>query len=446
MNSMFSRIFDSQAKTINSAALIVAAFSLVSRILGLFRDRILAGAFGAGPELDVYYAAFRIPDFIYNILIAGGVVVAFLPLFSEYFLKDKEMAWHFASNVLNIFLLCLILIALGFFVFAPAIVKIIVPGFDNQQIQLTVLLTKILLLSPILLGLSAVFSGILQYFNKFLFYSLAPIMYNLGIIFGIVFLTPFSGIAGVAGGVIIGALLHFLIQVPGAIRSGFSYKLILDFKDEKIKRVFSLILSRTLGVAAPQINLMVATVLASTLAAGSLAIFNFANNFAQFPMGLIGIPFAVAVFPSLSKSFASLNKEDFIRDFFATFKKIAYLTLPISLLIFIFRNQIIEIIFKTGKFTQSSMEITAASLGFFALGIWANSLIPLVLRAFFAFKDTKTPTVIAVFAMILNIGLSFWFVRLMDSVTGLPLAFSIDSILQLLLLMFFLSRKITIFF
>ena len=443
---MFSRIFDSQAKTINSAALIVAAFSLVSRILGLFRDRILAGAFGAGPELDVYYAAFRIPDFIYNILIAGGVVVAFLPLFSEYFLKDKEMAWHFASNVLNIFLLCLILIALGFFVFAPAIVKIIVPGFDNQQIQLTVLLTKILLLSPILLGLSAVFSGILQYFNKFLFYSLAPIMYNLGIIFGIVFLTPFSGIAGVAGGVIIGALLHFLIQVPGAIRSGFSYKLILDFKDEKIKRVFSLILSRTLGVAAPQINLMVATVLASTLAAGSLAIFNFANNFAQFPMGLIGIPFAVAVFPSLSKSFASLNKEDFIRDFFATFKKIAYLTLPISLLIFIFRNQIIEIIFKTGKFTQSSMEITAASLGFFALGIWANSLIPLVLRAFFAFKDTKTPTVIAVFAMILNIGLSFWFVRLMDSVTGLPLAFSIDSILQLLLLMFFLSRKITIFF
>ena len=439
-------LFHFQTKTITSAAIVLAGSSLISRILGLFRDRLLAGVFGAGSELDVYYAAFRIPDFIYNILIAGGVVVAFLPLFSEYFLKDKEMAWHFASNVLNIFLLCLILIALGFFVFAPAIVKIIVPGFDNQQIQLTVLLTKILLLSPILLGLSAVFSGILQYFNKFLFYSLAPIMYNLGIIFGIVFLTPFSGIAGVAGGVIIGALLHFLIQVPGAIRSGFSYKLILDFKDEKIKRVFSLILSRTLGVAAPQINLMVATVLASTLAAGSLAIFNFANNFAQFPMGLIGIPFAVAVFPSLSKSFASLNKEDFIRDFFATFKKIAYLTLPISLLIFIFRNQIIEIIFKTGKFTQSSMEITAASLGFFALGIWANSLIPLVLRAFFAFKDTKTPTVIAVFAMILNIGLSFWFVRLMDSVTGLPLAFSIDSILQLLLLMFFLSRKITIFF
>ena len=439
---MFSRIFDSQAKTINSAALTVAIFSLVSRILGLFRDRILAGIFGAGPELDVYYAAFRIPDFIYNILIAGGVVVAFLPLFSDYFLKDKEMAWRFASNVLNIFLFSLILIALGLFVFAPAIVKIIVPGFDNQQIQLTVLLTKILLLSPILLGLSSVFSGILQYFNKFLFYSLAPILYNLGIILGIIFLTPHFGIAGAALGVITGALLHFLIQVPGAIRSGFSYKLIFDFKDEKIKRVFSLMIPRTLGVAAPQINLMVATVLASTLAAGSLAIFNFANNFQQFPMGLIGIPFAVAIFPSLSKSFAALNREDFINNFFATFRKIAYLTVPISILIFIFRNQIIEIIFKTGKFTQNSIEITAACLGFFALGIWANSLIPLVLRAFFAFKDTKTPTIIAVFAMVLNVGLSFLFVRLLNSVAGLPLAFSIDSILQLLLLMFFLNLKI----
>lgn len=443
---MFARIFDSKTKTINSAALVIAGFSLVSRILGLLRDRILAGTFGAGSELDVYYAAFRIPDFIYNILIAGGVVVAFLPLFSEYFLKDKEEAWRFANNVLNIFLFFLILIALGLFIFAPLAVKIIAPGFNSQQIQLTALLTKILLLSPILLGLSSVFSGILQYFNKFLFYSLAPVLYNFGIILGIIFLTPYSGIAGVAGGVIIGALFHFLIQVPGAARSGFSYKLILDFKDEKIKKVFSLMLPRTLGVAAPQINLMVATSLASMMTAGSLAIFNFANNFQQFPMGLIGIPFAVAVFPSLAKSFAALNKEDFIKDFFATFRKIAYLTVPISFLIFLFRNQIIEIIFKTGKFTQGSIEITATCLGFFALGIWANSLIPLVFRAFFAFQDTKTPTIIAILAMILNVALSFGFVRLLNSVVGLPLAFSIDSILQMLLLMFFLSRKIKQYF
>lgn len=439
---MFSRIFDSQTKTINSAALIIAASSLVSRILGLFRDRILAGTFGASSELDVYYAAFRIPDFIYNILIAGGVVVAFLPLFSEYFLKDKEAAWKFASNVLNIFLFFLILIALGLFIFTPLVVKIIAPGFDSQQIKLAVLLTKILLLSPILLGLSSIFSGILQYFNKFLFYSFAPILYNFGIILGIIFLTPYSGIAGVAGGVIIGALFHFLIQVPGAIRSGFSYRLIFNLKDEKIKKVFSLMLPRTLGAAAPQINLMVATILASMMTAGSLAVFNFANNFAQFPMGLIGIPFAAAIFPALSKSFATLNKEEFIKNFFAAFKKIVYLTVPISLLIFIFRTQIIEIIFKTGKFTQGSIEITATCLGFFALGIWANSLIPLVLRAFFAFKDTKTPTIIAIMAMVVNVALSFGFVRLLNSVAGLPLAFSIGSILQLLLLMFFLNKKI----
>ena len=439
---MFGRIFNFQTKTINSAALIIAISSLISRILGLLRDRLLAGNFGAGRELDVYYAAFRIPDFIYNILIAGGVVVAFVPLFSEYFLKDKKTAWEFVNNALNIFLFLLVLISAGLFIFAPLLVKLIAPGFEEQQSQMTILLTRVLLLSPLLLGLSSVFSGILHYFNKFLFYSLAPILYNLGIIFGIVFLAPYYGIAGVAGGVIIGAFLHLLIQVPGAIKSGFSYKPIFNLKDAKIKRVFSLMLPRALGVAAPQINLIVITAIASTLAAGSLAVFNFANNLQQFPMGLVGIPLAIAVFPALSRAFAASNKKEFNKNLFSTFRKILYFSVPASFLIFIFRNQIIEIIFKTGKLTSASAEIAAVSLGFFALGIWANSLIPLVLRGFFALQDTKTPTIIAFFAMALNIGLSLWFVRLFNSVIGLPLAFSIDSIIQLLFLVILLNKKI----
>jgi len=435
-------LFNSQAKTITSAAGIIAASSLISRILGLVRDRLLAGRFGAGSDLDVYFAAFRIPDFIYNILIAGGVIVALLPLFSEYFLKDQKKAWEFINNTLNVFLFFLVLISLGLFILAPVLIKIIVPGFDSWQIQLTVLLTKLLILSPILLGLSAVFSGILQYFNRFLVYSLAPILYNLGIIFGIVFLSPNFGIFGVALGVIIGAFFHLAIQIPSAISSGFSYRLILNLRDEKIMRVFSLMLPRTLGVAAPQINLMVITAIASTLSTGSLAVFNFANNLQQFPLGLIGIPFAVATFPVLSRAFAVSNREDFIKNFSSTFRRILYLVVPISLLIFVLRNQIIEIIFRTGKFSQGSIELTAACLGFFALGIWASALIPLVFRAFFAFQDTKTPTIIAVIAMVLNIALSLGFVRLLHSVIGLPLAFSIDSILQFALLLFFLNKKI----
>jgi putative peptidoglycan lipid II flippase len=460
---MLNRLFNSGAKSINGAAGILVVSSLASRLLGLFRDRLLAGHFGASSDLDVYFAAFRIPDLIYNILIAGGIVVAFVPLFSEYFLKSREEAWKFVNNVLNVFLFLLILISFIIFIFAPFVVKIITPGFNLQQIQLTVLLTRIILLSPILLGLSSVFSGVLQYFNRFLIYGLSPILYNFGIILGIIFLVPFFGISGVAMGVIFGAFLHFAIQIPSAVGAGFAYKPIFDFKDQKIKKIFTLMLPRTLGVAAPQINLMVVTAIASLLPAGALAIFSISNNLQQFPLGLIGIPFAVAAFPALSKAFAVFKKDEFLESFYSTFRKIIYLIVPISMLVFILRTQIIEIIYRTGRFNQNSAELAAACLGLFAFGFWANALIPLLLRVFFALHDTKTPTIIAVSAMILNIALSFGFVWLLSfsnpfqifisglfslqsagniSVVGLPMAFSIDSIFQFFILMLALNGKI----
>src|SRR3989344_1399684 len=287
-------LFNFQSKTITSAAIVLAGSSLISRILGLFRDRLLAGVFGAGSELDVYYAAFRIPDFIYSILIAGGIIVAFLPLMSEYFLENKEAAWKFVNNILNVFLFFLIFISLGLFIFAPVITKLITPGFTPQQLAMTVLLTRILALSPILLGVSSIFSGILQYFNKFLAYGLAPIFYNLGIIFGIVFLAPYSGILGVAAGVIIGAFLHLAVQIPSALLSGFKYRPIFDFKAPGLKRVLFLMIPRTFAVFSLQSNYVVMTAIASTLAVGSITVFNLANNIQHFPSGIVGVSFATA--------------------------------------------------------------------------------------------------------------------------------------------------------
>lgn len=461
---MFNRIFNSQTKTINSAALILAVSALFSRFLGVVRDSLLYHAFGAGRELDAYFAAFRVPDLVYNILIAGGVVVAFLPLFSEYFLKSREEAWRFANNVLNVFLVFLVSISLIFAVFAPFFIKLITPGFDPEQLSLVVLLSRILFLSPILLGLSSLFSGVLQYFNKFLIYSLAPILYNFGIILGILFLAPVSGILGVSLGVILGALMHFLVQVPAAWNSGFRYLPIFNLKDPGLKKVFYLMAPRTLGVAAPQINLMVVTAIASALPAGALSIFTFSSNLQQFPLGLIGIPFAMAVFPFLAKASAALQKAEFASKFWQTFKRILCIIGPLSFSIFIFRNQIVSIIYRYGQLGESSaLQLISTSLGLFSLGIFATCLIPLVLRAFFALKDTKTPTVIAIAAMVLNIFLSFSFVWLLGfvntfqlfmirffslqgvgniAVIGLPLAFSVDSILQLFLLVYFLNRKI----
>ena len=460
---MFNKIFNSQTKTITAAAGILAISALISRALGLVREGLLASTFGVGPDLDIYFAAFRIPDLVYNVLIAGGLVVAFLPLFSEYFSRNKEKAWQLTNNTLNIFLFLLISLCLILFIFTPSLVRLVVPGFDSSQLAQTVLLTRLMFLSPILFGLGSIFSGILQYFNRFLVYSLCPILYNLGIILGIIFLAPSLGTLGVALGVILGAIFYFLIQVPSAISCGFKYRPIFNFRDPGIKKVIKLMIPRTFGMAANQINLIVITAIASTLTAGSIAIFNFANNLQYFPIGIIGISFAVASFPVLSRGWVENKKEEFLSNFSAVFRQVLYLIIPISILFFILRNQIVGIILRHGQFSQVSAEVTAACLGLFCLGIFALTLIPLIFRAFFAFKDTKTPTLIAILGMSLHIILSFTFIWLLKfpnsfqvflknsfslqgieniQVIGLPLAFAIAGIFQFILLMIFLYKKI----
>jgi len=308
---MLNRIFNSQTKTLTSAASLVGLSALISRFLGLIRDRLLAGRFGAGTELDIYFAAFKIPDFVYGILITGGIVGTFLPLFSDYFQKEKEKGWDFANNVLNCFLICLLIICAILFLFTPQILDFIVPGFSPKEKIITTNLTRIMFLSPIFFGLSNIFSGILHYFNRFLTYSLAPILYNLGIILGILFLVPRFGIYGLSYGVILGAFSHLIIQIPSAISAGFSYKSTFNFKLPGLKRMFKLMVPRTIGAAASHINLIVITGLASTLVSGSIAIFNFSNNLQYFPIGIIGVSFAIAAFPVLSKTWANGQKERF---------------------------------------------------------------------------------------------------------------------------------------
>ena len=463
-----NHLFNHQTRTVNIAAGILAVSALISRLLGVVRDWLLAKSFGAGTDLDIYFAAFKIPDFVYNILILGGVLVAFLPLFSDYFSKNKEEAWKFSSNCLNVFLFLLILVSFFLFLFTPSLVKLIVPGFSQEKIEKTILLTRIMLLSPIFLGLSSVFSGILQYFNRFLIYALCPILYNLGIIFGILFFSPQLGIPGVAIGVVLGAFLHFAIQIPSALSCGFSYKMTLDFKDPKIKRVFTLMIPRTLGISASQINLVVINAIASTLTEGSISIFNFANNIQYFPIGIIGASFAMAVFPTLSKNWTENEKGKFVNNFSLVFRQILYLILPISVLVFILRNEIVGIILKHGQFSMTAANLTSSALALFCIGLFASSLIPLFFRAFFSLKDTKTPTLIAIVSMIINVALSFFLTKILISpqsslqeriktlfikafslegikdisVLGLPLAVAIGVIFQFILMMFFLRKRI----
>lgn len=460
---MFNQIFNSQTKTLTSAAGLVALSALISRILGLIRDRLLAGRFGAGTELDIYFAAFKIPDFVYGILIAGGIVAAFLPIFSEYFQRRKERAWELTNNVLNCFLVLLIFICLILFIFTPQILNLIVPGFTPEAKVLTSTLTRIMFLSPIFFGLSSIFSGVLHYFNRFLTYSLAPILYNLGIIFGILFLVPMFGILGLAYGAILGAFAHLAIQVPSAILAGFSWSPVFNFRFPGLVKIFKLMIPRTIGSAASHLNFIVITALASTLVPGSIAIFNFANNLQYFPIGIIGVSFAIAAFPALSKTWANGKKEAFSENFSSVFRQIIFLIIPISLFIFLLRAQIVRLILGTGQFGWLETRLTAASLALFALGLFASSLIPFLVRAFFSFQNTKTPVIIGIISIVLNIVLCFLFVWVLGfsnifqeflrnflklqgieniQVLSFPLALSISAILNFSFLFYFLKKKV----
>lgn len=459
---MLTRLLNSQAKTITSAAILLGISSLVSGILGLFRDRLLAFYFGAGSNLDIYFAAFRIPDFVYGILIMGGISAVFLPVFAEYFQKNREEAWQFTSNLLNIFLVLLIVFCGLLALLTPWLIRFIAPGFGPEEKSLAVSLTRIMFLSPVFLGLSSVFSGVLHYFSRFLAYSLAPIFYNLGIIVGIVFFVPIFGLLGLAYGVVLGAFFHWAIQIPAARSSGFKYWPVFNFKFPGLIKVFKLMIPRTIGAAAYHLNLIVITAIASTLAVGSIAIFNLADHLQHFPVALIGASFAIAAFPALSRTWVSNSKREFLGNFSSTFRQILFLIIPVSILIFLLRIPLVRFVLETGEFDELAVQLTAASLGLFCLGMFAFTAIPFLARVFYSFQDTKSPTLIGIGSMVLNVALAVslvWFLRFPNffsefmivllrleniediTVIGLPLALSIAGIFQFSLLLFFLKKK-----
>lgn len=460
---MVKRFLNHKSKTIFSAVMVLGIAALTSRVLGLIRDRLLAGRFGAGDELDIYFAAFRLPDLVYSILIMGAISSAFIPVFAQYFQKDKKEAWHLTSGLFNLAVLILIIIGIIFIILAPWLISIIVPGFSGAKREMTILLTRIMFLSPILLGMSSILSGVLQYFHRFFVYSLAPVMYNMGIIIGILFFVPAMGLIGLAWGVVLGAGLHLLIQLPSAIYSGFSLSKVFKFFHPGIKKIIKLMIPRTIGLAGFHINFLVITAIASTLISGSIAIFNLSHNLYYVPIGIIGISFAIAAFPRLAESLAEKNKKEFSKNFSSVFSQILYLVLPITVLFFLLRAQIVRIILGTGEFGWIDTRLTAAALGIFSFGIFAQSLVPLISRAFYAFQNTKTPVLISLSSIGLNIIGSFFFVWALNNgnwfsnfisrilklqgidnfaVLGLPIAFALAGIFNFVVLVKVFDKKI----
>lgn len=432
---MFSKVLNGQSKSITGAALIISGATLLSRAVGLLRDRIFMHYYGAGPTMDAYYAAFKIPDLIYNLLIVGALSAGFIPTFTKLFTagEDKKPAWRLANNVLNITGISLLLLSVLGIICTPHLASVIAPGFASYSRHLVINFTRIMFGSTFLLGLSMVMGGILQSLRSFFLYSLAPIFYNLGIIFGTVVLVPMVGVNGLAWGVVLGAALHFSVQAYSAYANGYRWQWILNFKEKNTVLVGKLMVPRTLGLAISQLNLVVITILASLLPAGSVTIFNIANNLQAVPIGIIGIPFALAVFPVLSAAAAKNEQIEFVKNLSATLRQILFLIIPFSLILMLLRAQIVRTVYGSGAFDWNATINTADALALFALSLFAQALIPLLARAFYALSNTKTPFVIGVISELVCIIASLLLMKPLG-VAGLALAFSIGSILNLTML------------
>lgn len=437
------KLNDHISGSIASAAFLITITGLVSRVLGLFRDRLLASTFGAGDTLDIYYAAFRVPDLIYNLLIVGALSSAFIPVFASLLSNDKEEeAWEMANGIMNLALGFIVIFSAIFAIFTPAIMKVLAPGFSPDKLAQVVVFTRIMFLSPFLLGMSGILGGILTSYKRFLTYSLASIFYNAGIIFGIMFLVRIMGPIGLAWGVVLGGLLHLISQYVFAYQLGFRYKwsFAANFSNLDVRKVFTLMIPRAMGVAVNQVNLFVITIFASLLASGSLAIFSFAQNLQSVPLGLIGISFAVAVFPTLSSLYAKNKHEEFIATFSETFRQIIFFVIPISVFIWLLRAQIVRVVLGSGKFDWEDTTLTFQCLGIFSLSLFAQSVTPLLARAFYAMHNTRTPFYIALVSEAVNIITVILLIGKYQ-ILSLAIAFSLAALVQMFFLLFALRME-----
>jgi putative peptidoglycan lipid II flippase len=457
------KLFGKEFGSINQAALLLGFFALLSQILGLFRDRSLAHFIGPSQSLDAYYAAFRIPDLIFISIASLASITVLIPFVVEKMSDGNvtEQARKFLNDVFTVFFTVIVAVSVFAFFLMPSIVPFITPGFSPDLQVKVVELSRIMLLSPIFLGLSNLFGAITQIFRKFFIYALSPIFYNLGIIIGVLFLHPILGIYGVALGVVLGALMHLLIQVFASSGCGFAPKISRSINFKDIKKAALISLPRTLGLSFNNIALIAIISLASFLRAGSISIFNLSFSLQSAPLGIIGLSYAVAAFPTLTKSFSAGQIEDFKNHLKSAARQIIFWSLPITFLFIVLRAQIVRVILGSKSFSWENTRLVAASLAIFSISIVAQGIIALFARAYYAGGNTRRPLLINFISSFSIVLFSYLFLFIfrhipffqyfMESILKvseivgtevlmLPLAYSLGTIINAILLWSFIKR------
>ncbi len=426
-----------------NTVIVMAAFVL-SRMLGLVRDIIIALVFGTGNGLGSYNAAFRVPDTIFLLVIGGVVGSAFIPVFSAMRQrKEYDASWRLTSTLINISLVIISLIGILAGLLAPQLVGgIIAPGFKPQEQALTVDLTRIMLLSPLFLGLGGWAQGVLNAESRFALSAFAPIFYNLGIIVGAVLLAPTFGIYGLAWGVVIGAFLHFASQVPGLVKVGMRYQLRLNLRDRGVGQVMRLIGPRLIGQLAFQTNFIIITALASGLGEDKVSSINYAYALMMLPFGVFALSLSTVIFPTLTAQFARNETAQLRNTLWAGVRVLVFISAASAGGLLALRYQIIALLYQHGtQFTATSTELVAEPLLWFSLGLVSYSVVEVLTRSFYAMQDTRTPVKIAVATVLLN---ALFAVSLVGSLGqgGLALSLAASTSCELLMLLFFLRRRL----
>lgn len=436
-------LLSARQNSILSGAFVLMVTIGASKVLGLIRDRLLVHAFSPD-QTSVYFAAFKLPDALFQLFIFGAVSVAFTPVFIDYVhRKSEKEAFQFAADILNIVLVFFALICLVFFIMAGPVTALIVPGFSESQKEITTNLTRIIIIGQLFLVVGAFFVGICQAYQRFVIPALAAASYTIGIIIGIVFLSPFLGIYGPAFGVIIGAILHILTQASLVWKLGFRYRFKLNVFDEGIKEVLRMMSIRTLGIAAEQLNETVGVVLASLISVSSVTYLTFAQHLQAVPVGLFGATLAQAALPVLSREKTTGEEDSFKITLLTTLHQIMFLSLPAAAMLIVLRIPAVRLVFGASQFDWTSTVLTGATLAWLAIGLAAQSMTLLLVRGFYALKDTRTPVIVSIMTVVINVGLSYIFVKNFNlDVWSLGLAYAVSANVSLAFLVFSLNNKI----
>ncbi len=428
-----------------AAAVIVAIGFLGSRLLGLLRTVAIANSFGTSPELGAYWVAFRLPDMVFQVLAGATLASAFIPVFSRYITRgDRDQAWRLASSVLNLVFIATGVLAVIGFLLAPLLVPLMAPGLGQDsgrqaELQgLAVHLTRIMLISPVLFSVSGMFMGISNARHHFLFPALAPWTYNLSIIFAAL---VSHSVEGLSIGVVVGAFIYLVIQLPAVRLIGMAYRPIADWRDPGVREVGKLMLPRAFGLAAAQLNFLISIFFASKVSDQAISAVNYAWLIVMMPLGLFGMAMSTAVFPTLAEQAATKSMDALRHTLSGTLRLILFLTLPASVGLMILGKPLVTFLFEHGAFTAASTDITVAVLFFYAIGLFAQGGIEILSRGFYALSDTRTPVAFAVASMVANLLLCLMLVGPFG-VKGLGLALSLSAILEFSLLFRALRKRL----